>query len=221
MEEIWSQVDDYFTQHLSLTDEPLDAALKDSAAAGLPAINVTPALGRFLAHLTQLRRARRILEIGTLGGYSTIWMARALPANGTLITLEIDPRAAAVAKRNLERAGVANRVNVVIGRAAESLSRLIADRVEPFDLVFIDADKQNSTVYFEATLELSHPGTVIIVDNVVREGAIIDEFSTDTNVLGMRQLTEWLATQPRVSATAIQTVGSKGYDGFIMALVKP
>ncbi|MGH9202151.1 MAG: O-methyltransferase, partial [Vicinamibacterales bacterium] len=203
------------------SDDVLDAALNDSTAAGLPAINVTPAQGKFLALLAQLCRARRILEIGTLGGYSTIWMARALPIDGRLITLEIDPRAAAVAKANLERAGVANRVQVVIGRAAESLARLISDKVQPFDLVFIDADKQNSTVYFEATLALSHAGTVIIVDNVVREGAIIDAFSADTNVLGMRQLTEWLGGEPRLSATAIQTVGSKGYDGFIMALVKP
>ena len=220
MQPTWDKVDEYFIEHLSLSDDVLDAALNDSTAAGLPAINVTPAQGKFLAFVAQMCRARRILEIGTLGGYSTIWMARALPADGTLITLEIDPKAAAVAERNLERAGVAKVARVMTGRAAESLSRLIADKVKPFDFVFIDADKQNSTVYFEATLALSHPGTVIIVDNVVREGAIIDEFSTDTNVLGMRQLTEWLASEPRVSATAIQTVGSKGYDGFIMALVK-
>ena len=221
MQTMWDKVDEYFVDHLSLSDDVLEAALRDSTSAGLPAINVTPALGKFLAFVAQMCRARRILEIGTLGGYSTIWMARALPADGTLVTLEIDPKAAAVAARNLARAGVSKRARVVLGRAAESLSRLIADKVVPFDLVFIDADKQNSTVYFEATLALSHPGTVIIVDNVVREGAIIDEFSTDTNVLGMRQLTEWLANEPRVSATAIQTVGSKGYDGFIMALVKP
>jgi predicted O-methyltransferase YrrM len=221
MQTTWDKVDEYFVEHLSLSDDVLDAALRDSTAAGLPAINVTPAQGKFLAFLANMCRARRILEIGTLGGYSTIWMARALPADGTLITLEIDPNAAAVAERNLERAGVARRAKVIVGRAAESLSRLIADKVKPFDLVFIDADKQNSTVYFEATLALSHPGTVIIVDNVVREGAITDEFSTDTNVLGMRQLTEWLANESRVSATAIQTVGSKGYDGFIMALVNP
>lgn len=218
---MWDQVDDYFTQHLSLSDDVLDAALKDSAAAGLPAINVTPTQGKFLALIAQLCSARRILEIGTLGGYSTIWMARALPADGTLITLEIEPRTAAVAKRNLERAGVSDRAHVMIGPATESLSRLIADKVDPFDLVFIDADKQNSTPYFEAALAMSHAGTVIIVDNVVREGAIIDASSRDSNVIGMRRLTAWLAHERRVSATAIQTVGSKGYDGFIMALVTP
>lgn len=219
--EKWDKVDEYFTQHFSLSDDALDAALKDSADAGLPPISVTATQGKFLALIAQLCGARRILEIGTLGGYSTIWMARALPADGELITLEIDPRAAAVAKRNLERAGVADRTRIILGPAAESLARLTADKANPFDLVFIDADKQNSVPYVEAALALSHAGTVIIVDNVVREGAIIDASSRDTNVLGMRRLTEWLAHEPHVSATAIQTVGSKGYDGFIMALVNP
>jgi len=221
MELTWNKVDDYFTQHLSLADEILDAALRDSTAAGLPPINVTPAQGRFLALLAQLCRARRILEIGTLGGYSTIWMARALPTDGTLLTLEIDPRNAGVAKGNLERAGLAERAHVIVGPASESLARLVADRVEPFDLVFIDADKQSSTAYFDAALALSHVGTVIIVDNVVRNGAIVDANSTDVNVIGMRQLTERVANEPGVSATAIQTVGAKGYDGFILAVVRP
>ena len=219
MEQTWNAVDDYFTQHLSLTDEVLEAALNDSTAAGLPAINVTPAQGKFLALLAQASHARRILEIGTLGGYSTIWMARALPEDGALVTLEIDAGNAAVARRNLERAGVARRTQVIVGPASESLARLIADRVEPFDLVFIDADKQSSTAYFDASLAMSHAGTMIIVDNVVREGAIVDAESTDVNVLGMRRLTERLANEPRVSATAIQTVGAKGYDGFILAVV--
>lgn len=219
METTWNKVDDYFAQHLSFSDEVLEAALKDSNDAGLPAINVTPAQGKFLLLLAQLCRARRILEIGTLGGYSTIWMARALPANGALVTLEISPDNAAVAKRNLARAGFAELAQVIVGKASESLARLIEDRVEPFDLVFIDADKQNSTVYFDAALALSHAGTVIVVDNVVRDGAIVDATTTDENVLGMRRLMERLMNEPRVSATAIQTVGSKGYDGFILAIV--
>lgn len=219
MEQIWSKVDDYFTQHLSLTDEILDAALTDSTASGLPAINVTPAQGKLLALLAQLSHARRILEIGTLGGYSTIWMARALPDDGALITMEIDARNAAVAKRNIERADLTDRVRIIVGPASESLARLIADRVEPFDLVFIDADKQSSVAYFDAALAMSHAGTIIIVDNVVREGAIVDANSTDVNVLGMQRLTERVAQEPRVSATAIQTVGAKGYDGFILAVV--
>ena len=218
--EKWDKVDEYFTQHLSLSDDALDAALKDSADAGLPPISVTATQGKFLALIAQLCGARRILEIGTLGGYSTIWMARALPADGELITLEIDPGAAAVAKRNLERAGVAGRTRIIIGPAVESLVQLTREK-ERFDLVFIDADKQNTTLYFEAALSLSHPGTVIIVDNVVREGAIVDEASTDTNVLGMRRLITYLSHESPVSATAIQTVGSKGYDGFVMALVNP
>ncbi len=219
MEQTWSNVDDYFNEHLSLTDEILEAALKDSTTAGLPPINVTPAQGKFLALLARVARARRILEIGTLGGYSTIWMARALPDDGALITLEIDAGNAAVATRNLERAGLADRAHVVVGPARDSLRQLIADRVEPFDLVFIDADKQSSVAYFEASLALSRVGTIIIVDNVVREGAIVDATSTDVNVVGMRRLTERVANESRVSATAIQTVGAKGYDGFILAVV--
>lgn len=219
MEPVWNAVDEYFNERLSLTDDVLSAALADSTAAGLPAINVTAAQGKLLNLLARTGNARRILEVGTLGGYSAIWMGRALPADGTLITLEISPHNAAVAQRNLERAGLMNRVKVIVAPATESLDRLIADRVEPFDLVFIDADKERSVPYFEAALTLSHPGTVIIVDNVVREGAILDGQSTDANVQGMRRLTEHVARERRVSATAIQTVGSKGYDGFVLALV--
>lgn len=219
MEPVWNAVDEYFNERLSLTDEVLSAALADSVAAGLPAINVTAAQGKLLNLLARICNSRRILEVGTLGGYSAIWMGRALPADGTLITLEISSRNAAVAQRNLERAGLANRVKIIVAPATESLDRLIADRVEPFDLVFIDADKERSVPYFDAALILSHPGTIIIVDNVVREGAIIDGQSTDANVQGMRRLTEHVAREPRVSATAIQTVGSKGYDGFILAVV--
>ena len=221
MEPIWNAVDEFFNERLSLSDDALAAALADSTAAGLPAINVTPAQGKFLMLLARICRARRILEVGTLGGYSTIWMGRALPADGALITLEINAANAAVARRNVERAGLADRVDVVVAPATETLNRLIADRVEPFDLVFIDADKERSVEYFDAALALSHPGTVIVVDNVVREGAIIDAQSTDANVQGMRRLTEHVARERRVSVTAIQTVGSKGYDGFILAVVTP
>lgn len=220
MEPIWNAVDEYFNQRLRLGDDALTAALADSTAAGLPAINVTPAQGKLLMLLARMCQARRILEVGTLGGYSAIWMGRALPDDGALITLEINPANAAVAQRNLERAGLADRVDVIVAPATESLNRLIADGVQPFDLVFIDADKERSVEYFDAALALSHPGTVIIVDNVVREGAIIDAQSTDANVQGMRRLTEHVARERRVSVTAIQTVGSKGYDGFILAVVK-
>jgi len=219
MHPIWNAVDEYFNERLSLSDPVLSAALADSTAAGLPAINVTPAQGKLLMLLAQMCHAKRILEVGTLGGYSAIWMARALPADGVLVTLEIKAANAAVAQRNLERAGVADRVDVIVAPATESLTRFIADRVPPFDLVFIDADKERSVEYFEAALTLSHPGTVIIVDNVVREGAIIDAQSTDAMVQGMRRLTEHVARERRVAVTAIQTVGSKGYDGFILAMV--
>lgn len=221
MEPVWNAVDEYFNDRLHLSDTVLAAALEESTAAGLPAINVTPAQGKFLALLARMGNARRILEIGTLGGYSAIWMGRALPSNGTLITLEISQRNADVALRNLERAGLTARVKIMVAPASESLDRLIADRGEPFDLVFIDADKERSVPYFDAALQLTRPGSVIVVDNVVRDGAIIDAQSTDGNVQGMRRLTERVAREPRVSATAIQTVGSKGYDGFIIALVQP
>jgi len=219
MHPIWNAVDEYFNERLSLSDPVLSAALADSTAAGLPAINVTPAQGKLLMLLAQICHAKRILEVGTLGGYSAIWMARVLPADGVLVTLEIKAANAAVAQRNLERAGVADRVDVIVAPATESLTRFIADRVPPFDLVFLDADKERSVEYFEAALTLSHPGTVIIVDNVVREGAIIDAQSTDAMVQGMRRLTEHVARERRVAVTAIQTVGSKGYDGFILAMV--
>ena len=219
MNATWNAVDEYFNERLALDDDVLSAALADSTTAGLPAINVTPAQGKLLMLLARMCHAKRILEVGTLGGYSAIWMGRALPADGVLVTLEINPTNAAVARRNLERAGLADRVEVVVAPATESLNKLIADRVQPFDLVFIDADKERSVQYFDAALTLSHPGTVIIVDNVVREGAIIDAQSTDGMVQGMRRLTEHLGRERRVSVTAIQTVGSKGYDGFILALV--
>ena len=219
MESLWTEVDRYFEGRLTEDDPVLDAALADSTAAGLPAINVTPLQGKFLGLLAQLCNARRILEIGTLGGYSAIWMGRALPTEGTLVTLEISAGHAAVARRNIERAGLAERVHVVVGPASKSLAQLIADKVESFDLVFIDADKESSEEYFEASLALSHVGTVIVVDNVVRKGAIIDNPARDPMVLGVQKLADRLLREHRVSATAIQTVGGKGYDGFIMAVV--
>ena len=220
METTWNQVDTYFEQRLLAADDVLEAALADSSAAGLPPISVTPLQGKFLALLAKLGHARRILEVGTLGGYSAIWMARTLPPDGKLVTLEISSKHAEVAKRSIARAGLENRVTVVVAPAANSLARMLADKVEPFDLFFIDADKESSVEYFEYALALSHPGTVIVVDNVVRKGEVIDAKSTDTMVQGVQRLADRLSKEQRVTATAIQTVGAKGYDGFILAIVK-
>ena len=219
MDSVWEAVDDYFAEQLIAPDAALDAALLASDAAGLPAIQVTAAQGKFLAMLAQLSGARRILEIGTLGGYSTIWLARALPADGALLSLELDARHTEVARANIANAGLQDRVKVRVAPALESLRRLAEERVAPFDFVFIDADKANIDMYVELSLALSHVGTIIVVDNVVREGAVIDGTSVDASVLGVRRLTAWLATEPRVTAVALQTVGSKGYDGFILARV--
>jgi predicted O-methyltransferase YrrM len=219
MEATWNDVDGYFARQLAPADDVLAAALADSAAAGLRPISVTAPQGKLLHLLARMLDARRILEIGTLGGYSTIWLGRALPPGGTLVTLEIDPAAAAVARRNLARAALSDRVEVMLAPASESLRRLVADGAEPFDLVFIDADKASSDRYFLAALELSHAGTVIVVDNVVRDGAVADAESTDPDILGIRRLVELLAREARVDATAVQTVGSKGYDGFLLARV--
>ena len=218
-EQTWTRVDEYFEKHLGLSDASLEAALADSNSAGLPAISVTAAQGKLLGFIVRMMRAHRILEIGTLGGYSTIWMARELPDDGALITLEISARNAEVAQRNLERAGIADRTRILVAPASDSLKRLIADRTEPFDVVFIDADKERSVEYFDAALALTRTGSVIIVDNVVRKGAIIDASTSDAMVIGMQRLTGRVAREHRVSATAIQTVGSKGYDGFILAVV--
>lgn len=219
MESTWNAVDEYFERQLTLSDPALDSALADSKSAGLPSINVTAAQGKLLGLLAQSIGARRILEIGTLGAYSTIWMARALAEGGELVTLEIDPRHAAVAQRNLDRAGVADRVRILLAPAIDSLNAMIADRIEAFDLVFIDADKERSLDYFEASLRLSHAGTLIIVDNVVRKGAVVESSGQDTMVQGVRRLIDRLSGDTRVSATAIQTVGGKGYDGFLLARV--
>jgi predicted O-methyltransferase YrrM len=217
--EQWAAVDRYLTDLLVPPDPALEAALQDSAAAGLPAINVTPNLGKLLMLLARARGARSILEIGTLGGYSTIWLARALPPGGRLITLEADPKHAEVARSNLARAGLADVVELRLGRAQETLPQLEAEGRGPFDLIFLDADKPSYPEYFKLSLRLSRRGTLMIIDNVVRDGAVIDAGSDDPKVQGVRRLNELLAAEPRVSATAIQTVGSKGYDGLAIALV--
>jgi predicted O-methyltransferase YrrM len=217
-EQVWADVDEFFTEHLLPADDVLRAVLETNVAEALPPIAVTPPQGKLLHLLARACGARRILEIGTLGAYSTIWLARALPRDGRLITLELDPHHAEVARRNLERAKLGEQVEVRIGRAADLLDAM-QGVVEPFDFVFIDADKASSDVYFKAVLTLSHPGTVIIVDNVVRSGKVADASSDDEDIQGIRRMTEWLATQKNVSATAIQTVGGKSYDGFLMAIV--
>jgi predicted O-methyltransferase YrrM len=215
----WSEVDQYFTELLVRPDPALAAALEASDAAGLPQINVADNQGKFLMLLAQAQGARNILEIGTLGGYSTIWLARALPPEGRLVTLEAVPTHAKVARENIDRAGVGDRVEVRLGRAAETLPQLVAEGRGPFDFIFIDADKPGYPEYFQWALKLSRRGTVIIADNVVRRGAVIDSASRDAGVVAMRRFLELVAADRRVSATAVQTVGSKGYDGFAMALV--
>jgi predicted O-methyltransferase YrrM len=213
--ENWTAIDTYMADHLVPPDPALDAALADSAAAGLMAINVAPNQGKLLHILAQSIGAKRIVEVGTLGGYSTIWLARALPADGELVTLEIDPNAAEVARKNLERAGVGDKVEVIVGAAIDTLPALNG----PFDLAFIDANKSQNPEYFQIALGLVRSGGLIIVDNVVRNGAILDAASTDENVLGVRRLFEVMGAEPRVTVTAVQTVGSKGHDGFAIARV--
>lgn len=215
----WSAVDDYIAGHLLGDDPALDAALAANAAAGLPAIDVSPVQGKLLHLLALAIGARRILEIGTLGGYSTIWLARALPEGGQLVTLELDPHHAEVARVNLERAGVADRVEVRVGQASDTLRRMIADGEGPFDFVFVNADKEGYPGYLRAALELSRPGTMLVFDNVVREGAILDPDHPDSRVQGVRALFEAMAAEPRISATAVQTVGAKKWDGFALAVV--
>lgn len=219
MSETWSEVEDYLVENLIGPDPILDAARDASEAAGLPPIAVSPTEGKFLNLLARSIAARTILEIGTLGGYSTIWLARALPPHGRLITLEVNPDHATVAHDNIERAGFGNLVDIQVGDARALLPELIAKKAGPFDLVFIDADKANIPEYFKRSLELARRGSLIIVDNVVRDGAVADPETDDPNVQGVRKLNELIAANPRVSGTVIQTVGSKGYDGFAMVLV--
>jgi predicted O-methyltransferase YrrM len=215
----WSAVDHYITDLFVPADPALDAALQATAEAGMPLINVAPNQGQLLHILARAHGARTILEVGTLGGYSTIWLARALPPGGHLITLEADPKHAEVARANIARAGLAEVVEVRLGKALDTLPQLAAEGIGPFDLVFIDADKENTAAYFEWAMKLTRRGSLIITDNVIRNGAVIDAASTDANVQGVRRFLTALAAEPRVTATAIQTVGSKGYDGLAFAVV--
>ncbi|MFE7973039.1 O-methyltransferase [Streptomyces shenzhenensis] len=219
--QLWDDVDFYFTSHLSPDDEALQAALRDSEAAALPHANVTANQGKFLQLLAQIQDARRILEIGTLGGYSTIWLGRALPADGRLISLEYSAKHAEIATRNIARAGLEKVVEVRVGPALESLPKLADENPAPFDLVFIDADKVNNPNYVEWALRLTRTGSLIVVDNVVRGGRVLDAESDEPDVVGTRAAIELIAAHPRLSGTAIQTVGSKGYDGFAMIRVLP
>lgn len=217
--ELWTAVDRYFTDLLLPADPVLDAALDASAEAGLPPISVSPAQGKLLHLLARMQGARSILEIGTLGGYSGIWLGRALLPGGRLVTLEADPKHAEVARANFARAGLADLVELRLGPALDTLPKLAPEGRSPFDLFFIDADKENMPEYFAWALRLSRPGSVIIADNVVRNGAVIEADTSNSTVQGVRRFNEVLAAEPRVSATIVQTVGVKGYDGFALALV--
>ncbi|CAN5235219.1 O-methyltransferase [soil metagenome] len=215
----WTAVDDYLNGKLVAEEAVLTAALRASTDAGLSPINVAPNQGKLLHILALSIGAHRILEVGTLGGYSTIWMARALPADGRLISLEIDPRAAETARSNIARAGLSHLVEVRLGRALDLLPVLAGEIAEPFDLCFIDANKSDNAAYFDWSLKMTRPGGLIIIDNVVRHGRVIDAGNPDPNILGVRALMDRMAVEPRITATAIQTVGSKGYDGLAIARV--
>ena len=215
----WTEVDRYFGDYLNPSEPVLDAALEAMNRAGLPSYQVSPSQGKFLSILALAIQARNILEIGTLGGYSTIWLARALPSDGRLITLEADPKHAAVARANVANAGFENIVEVRIGLALDSLGRMAQENIPAFDLVFIDADKPNLKAYYDWALKLTHPGSLIIIDNVVRNGDLVNPNYNDSSVRSMRELIPALANEPNVMAAAIQTVGNKGYDGFAIALV--
>jgi predicted O-methyltransferase YrrM len=217
---VWTAVDEYVASVCLSPDPALDAALESSRAAGLPAINVSAPQGKLLHLLARMIGARTILEIGTLGGYSAIWLARALPPGGRLVTLEYEQKHADVARGNLERAGLADRVDIRVGPAIQTLPTLEAEGAGPFDLVFIDADKTGYPDYWPWALRLSRPGAVIIADNVVRDGKVADANSTDQNVQGVRRYLARVGAEPRVTSTVLQTVGSKGYDGFSIAIVQ-
>lgn len=218
MSEAWREVDRYLAGKLLGEDAALDAALRANAEAGLQAIDVSPVQGKLLHLLARAAGARRILEIGTLGGYSTIWLARAVPEDGKVVTLEIEPHHAAVARANLDRAGLGKRVEIRVGPALDSLSALQSE--DRFDFVFIDADKENNANYVRAAIGLARAGALIVVDNVVREGAVLDAGSDDPRVMGTRRLFDYLSAEPRLDATAVQTVGSKKWDGLAVALVR-
>jgi predicted O-methyltransferase YrrM len=219
MDARWAAVDRYIAALLNPPDPALDAALAASAAAGLPAISVSAAQGKLLSLLARATGARRALEIGTLGGYSTIWLARGLPPDGRLVTLEVNPAHAAVARANLARAGLASVVEVRTGAARDTLRALVGEGGEPFDLVFLDADKPGYPEYLSLVLPLVHRGSVIVADNVVRDGAVADPMSADPNVVAVRRFNALVADNPALSGTVIQTVGAKGYDGFALAVV--
>jgi predicted O-methyltransferase YrrM len=216
---IWARVDEYICDHLCPSEPALEGALESSQASGLPALNVSPAQGKLLHVLAMAIGAKRILEVGTLGGYSTIWLAKAVPADGKVISLELEQTHARVARANLDKAGLSDRAEVRVGPALELLPQLQSDIDQPFCLSFIDADKANIPHYFDWAVKLSRPGSLIVVDNVVRKGALIDAHSTDENVIGVRRLHELLANDQRVRATTLQTVGVKGYDGLTFAVV--
>ena len=216
---LWTAVDDYFSDLLAPHDEHLEAALRANEEAGLPAIGVSPLQGKFLQTMAHMARAKRVLEIGLLGGYSTIWMARALPPDGRIVSLELESRHAEVARENLRRAGLLDRVEIRVGRALDSLAALHESGAGPFDLIFIDADKEGNPDYLTWALKLSHPGTIIVIDNVARHGAIIEAKSSATDIQGTRRCLEMMAAEPRLSAVALQTVGLKGLDGFALAVV--
>lgn len=218
-EELWTKVDGYLAGSLSGSDPVLEQVLATTSEAGLPAIQVSANQGKLLHLLARSVSAQRILEIGTLGGYSAIWLARALPPDGRLVTLEVDPKHAEVARRNIAAAGLDGVVELRLAPALDSLAQLVAEGEEPFDLVFIDADKEPYADYFTAALRLTRAGSLVVVDNVVRGGRVVDESSDDPSVRGVRKLYELVGNEERVSATALQTVGSKGYDGLMLALV--
>ena len=216
---MWTAVDAYLADHLIAKDEVLEAALRDSEAAELPPIQVTALQGKMLQMFARMAGARRILEVGTLGGYSTIWLARALPEGGRLVTLEAAAKHAAVARKNLERAGLLGQVELREGPALDMLPKLVAEGVGPFDFIFLDADKENNAAYLQWAVRLAHVGTVIVTDNVVREGSVLDASSKDKAVQGTRRFFEAVAAEPHVTATAIQTVSGKKYDGFALLIV--
>jgi predicted O-methyltransferase YrrM len=218
-EKRWSAVDAYLTQAIVAEDDALKAALESNAAAGLPEIDVSPPQGKMLHLLARMVGARSALEIGALGGYSTIWIARALAAGGKLVTLEAEAKHAEVARKNVARAGLATRVDIRVGAALETLPKIEAEGLGPFDFVFVDADKSNNANYLDWALKLSRKGTAIVVDNVIREGRILDGRSSDADVVGVRQMFDLIAREPRLQATAVQTVGAKGWDGFVLAVV--
>ena len=213
--EQWTGVDEYLVKTFSLSDAALDETLARSEAAQLPPINVAPNQGKLLELLAKMQRSRRILEIGTLGGYSTIWLARSLPSDGRLVTLELEPMHAEVARKNIDGAGLGSLVDIRVGSALPSLQHLIEDGAEPFDFIFIDADKEGYPKYLELSLQLSRLGTVIVADNVVRDGEVVNPSSSDERVQGVRAFLEIAAASDRIEGTAVQTVGSKGYDGFV------